>query len=72
MDAFNSLRQRSKVLLVASGLFLLSLSVSLLVFGSNALTSESHLINHAKESVKADLLYSQPGAHGSEEDESGH
>ena len=47
MDAFSALSQSSKVLLVASALFLLSLTISLFAFG------DSFLAEHGQ----ADLMY---------------
>ena len=65
MDAFKSLSQKSKIMIVSSALFLLTLSIGVLVFGSEALTSENSLINGLKGSIQADMLYSTPteGAH---------
>ncbi len=60
MDAFKGLSQRTKIMIVASTLFLLTLSVGVLVFGSDNLTSESSLFEKAKGSVQADMLYSPP------------
>lgn len=60
MDAFKGLSQRTKMMIVASTLFLLTLSVGVLVFGSDNLTSESSLLLKAKGSVQADMLYSTP------------
>ncbi|QQR54825.1 hypothetical protein IPG41_06625 [Candidatus Peregrinibacteria bacterium] len=60
MDAFKALTQRTKMMIVASTLFLLTLSVGVLVFGSDNLTSESSLLEQAKGSVHADMLYSTP------------
>ncbi len=61
MNTFNSLKQRTKLLIVVSGLFLLTFSLGFLVFGHNSLGLESHLIHEASEGVKADLFYSHPG-----------
>ena len=60
MDAFKGLSQRTKLMIVASTLFLLTLSVGVLVFGSDNLTQESSLLEKAKGSVQADMLYSHP------------
>lgn len=65
MDAFKSLSQKSKIMIVSSAMFLLTLSIGVLVFGSEALTSENSLIKGLKGSIQADMLYSTPteGAH---------
>lgn len=60
MDIFTALPQRTKVLIVASSLFLISLSLGLLVFGTNVITQENSLFDSAKNSTKADMLYIQP------------
>lgn len=60
MDAFKSLSQKSKIMIVSSALFLLTLSIGVLVFGSEALTSENSLIKELGGSVQADMLYSRP------------
>lgn len=64
MNTFNSLKQSTKLLIVVSGLFLLSLSAGALVFGHNSLGEESHLIHEASEGLKADLFYSHHGLDG--------
>lgn len=61
MNTYNSLKQKTKLLIVVSGLFLLTMSFGLLVFGHNSLGLESHLIHEASEGVKADLFYAHPG-----------
>lgn len=65
MDAFKGLSQKSKIMIVSSAMFLLTLSIGVLVFGSEALTSENSLIKGLKGSIQADMLYSTPteGAH---------
>lgn len=60
MDVFTSLPQRTKVLIVASSLFLISLSLGLLVFGTNVITHENELLDTAKSVVRADMLYVHP------------
>ena len=60
MDVFTGLKQNTKALIVASALFLLSLSFSLLIFGENVISPANHLIEEAQEAAKADLLYVQP------------
>lgn len=62
MDIFRGLSIRSKLMIVASSLFLLTLSMGLLVFGSNSLTQENSLIDQAKGSAQADMLYVHPEA----------
>ena len=63
MNAFNRLSSMQKVVVVASALFLLSFSLSILVFGENFVTHDHHLMEQVQESVKADMLYSNPEAH---------
>lgn len=63
MDAFTSLSARLKILIVASTLFLASLSMGLLVLGEDTISKESALLQHVKEAAKADLLYVKPGGH---------
>lgn len=60
MNAFKGFTQKTKMMIVASTLFLLTLSVGVLVFGADNLTSETSLLEKAKGSVQADMLYSQP------------
>jgi hypothetical protein len=60
MDVFTSLSQRTKVVIVASALFLLITAVGLLVFGDNIVTDESDLLQQAQGAVRADMLYSHP------------
>lgn len=60
MDAFKSLTQKTKIMIVSSALFLLTLSIGVLVFGSEALTHENSLIKDLKGTVQADMLYSTP------------
>lgn len=60
MDLFNSLSLRSKMLIVASAMFLITLSLGLLVFGTNVITDENALYNTAKSSTRADMLYIHP------------
>lgn len=57
MDVFSSLTQRTKIIVVTSALFLLSMSLSLLVFGGNISSHDAELIHAAKEGIKADMLY---------------
>lgn len=63
MDVFTSLSQRSKIMIVASGLFLLVMATGMLVFGDNILTGESELLQEAQHAVRADMLYSHPESH---------
>ncbi len=60
MDIFKSLSIRTKLMIVASSLFLVTLSIGILVFGSNGLMQENSLIDQASDSSKADMLYVQP------------
>jgi hypothetical protein len=60
MNVFTGLKQNTKVMIVASALFLLSLSFSLLIFGHNVLTPANHLIHEVHEAAKADLLFVRP------------
>lgn len=65
MDTFSSLSQRAKLLIISSTLFIISLSLGFLVFGSNALTHENDLLKAAQHSAKADMLFVDPSAgHG--------
>lgn len=61
MDTFTSLSTKMKVLIVASTLFLVTLSTGILVFGDNIVSHENTLIQEVKSSAKADLLYVDPG-----------
>jgi hypothetical protein len=64
MNIFKSLSIRTKLMIVASSLFLVTLSMGILVFGSNSLMQENSLIDQASDSSKADMLYVQPeGGH---------
>lgn len=64
MDAFTSLSQRMKVLIVACGVFLVTLSMGLMVFGDNYVSdSETEALSKVKGNVRADLLYVHPGEH---------
>ncbi len=60
MDVFHTLSQRTKVMIVASSLFLVTLSLGLLVFGTNSVTHENGLLEQAKNSTRADMLYIHP------------
>jgi hypothetical protein len=61
MDIFKGLSIRTKLMIIASSLFLVTLSMGLLVFGSNGLTQENSLIQQAQTSSQADMLYVHPG-----------
>ncbi len=64
MDAFRRLSLSLKFTIIASGLFLFTLSLGILVFGVEGLSHGNDLIEQAKGSVQADMLYSHPtGAH---------
>lgn len=60
MDAFSTLSQRSKLLIVSCSVFLMTLSIGLLVFGSSVVSDENSLLEKAKNSTRADMLYIHP------------
>lgn len=60
MDVFSTLSQRSKVLIVSCSVFLVTLSLGLLVFGTGAVSDENSLLEKAKNSTRADMLYIHP------------
>lgn len=60
MDVFHTLSQRTKVLIVASSLFLVTITLGLLVFGTNIVSHENALLEQAKNSTRADMLYIHP------------
>lgn len=60
MDVFSTLSQRTKVLIVASSLFLVTITLGLLVFGTNIVSHENALLEQAKNSTRADMLYIHP------------
>lgn len=60
MDLLTSLSQRAKVMIVASALFLLTLSIGLLAFGENVITDENSMIQQAQNASRVDMLYSHP------------
>ncbi|MFA5792408.1 MAG: hypothetical protein WC897_00890 [Candidatus Gracilibacteria bacterium] len=60
MDAFRSLAQRTKILIVLSTLFLFTVSVGVLVFGAENLMPANSLIENASEGAQADMLYVKP------------
>lgn len=60
MDVFSTLSQRTKVLIVASSLFLVTITLGLLVFGTNIVSHENALLEQAKNSTRADMLYVHP------------
>ena len=64
MDVFSTLSQRTKVLIVASSLFLLTITLGLLVFGTNIVSHENDLLEQAKNSTRADMLYIHPTKSG--------
>lgn len=57
MDAFRSLSQKTRILIVLSTLFLFTLSLGVLVFGSDNLMPANSLIENASEGAQADMLY---------------
>ncbi len=60
MDAFTSLSERAKVMIVAGTLFVLTLSIGLIVFGENIFSMESGIMKDLKGSIQADMLYVHP------------
>lgn len=60
MDVFHTLSQRTKVLIVASSLFLVTITLGLLVFGTNIISHDNALLEQAKNSTRADMLYIHP------------
>lgn len=60
MHAFQTLSQRTKILIVASSLFLLTMSLGLLVFGNNLISSDSAMLEQASGATRADMLYVHP------------
>jgi len=57
MDAFRSLSQKTKVLVVLSAMFLFTLSMGVLIFGANNLTPENSFMEQAVSGSRADMLY---------------
>jgi len=57
MDAFRSLSQKTKVLIVLSAMFLFTLSMGVLIFGANNLTPENSFMEQAISGSRADMLY---------------
>jgi hypothetical protein len=65
MNAFAALNYKTRNMIVGGTVFLLVISFSLLIFGENAVSRHhDDLIHQAKESVRADMLYSHPGEGG--------
>ncbi|MFA4814778.1 MAG: hypothetical protein WC924_04840 [Candidatus Gracilibacteria bacterium] len=60
MDVFSTLSQRTKVAIIASSLFLVTITLGLLVFGTNIVSRENALLEKARESTRADMLYIHP------------
>lgn len=60
MDVFHTLSQRTKVLIVASSLFLVTITLGLLVFGTNIISHDNALLEQASNSTRADMLYIHP------------
>lgn len=60
MDVFHTLSQRTKVLIVTSSLFLVTITLGLLVFGTNIISHDNALLEQAKNSTRADMLYIHP------------
>jgi hypothetical protein len=59
MDVFSDLSRKTKLAIVASTLFLLTLSASVLMFGGG-MHMEEELLHHAREATRTDMLYSHP------------
>ena len=57
MNTFKALSIRTRLMVVASGLFLLTLSLGLMVFGQEGLTSENSALEQLHNTVQADMLY---------------
>jgi hypothetical protein len=60
MEPFRRLSQHMKFGIIVSALFLFTLSLGILVFGADGLSQGHELIEQAKGSVQADMLYSHP------------
>ena len=60
MNIFKSLNEQTKVIIVASALFILTLSMGLLIFGDNIVSIDQQIIEDVKNNVKADMLYVNP------------
>lgn len=63
MNALNGLQPKIKRLIVWSSTLMLMLILSFLFFGGNTVSEENDYLHQAKNSVKADMLYTHPGAH---------
>lgn len=70
MDVFSSLSRKTKLAILSSTLFLLTLAFSVLMFGGEMEMDEGTL-DHAREATRADMLYSHPdySLNSSEEDQ---
>ncbi len=60
MDTFKALSQKTKLMIIASSLFLLTLSIGMLVFGQSQLTEENSALQQFHNTVQADMLYVHP------------
>jgi hypothetical protein len=63
MNALNALQPKIKRLIVWSSTLMLTLILSFLFFGGNTISEENAYLKQAKNSVKADMLYTHPGGH---------
>ena len=66
MNAFKSLSLKAKVLVVLSAMFLFTLSMGVLIFGTNNLTPENAFVEQALEGARADMLYNSLPTEGEE------
>lgn len=62
MNIFSNLSQRVKLLIISSSLFIVSLALGFLVFGSNGLSVGHEFMEAAQSAAKADILYFDPQA----------
>ena len=56
--------QHQRVLMAASGFFMFTLCMGLLVFGENQGLVTPDIVHQAAGSVRADMLYVQPSSFG--------
>ncbi len=56
--------RHSRVFMAASGLFLFTLCMGLLIFGENEAFMNPDTLHQAAGAVRADMLYVQPSAFG--------
>ncbi len=72
MDAFTSLSERAKVMIISGSLFVVTLAIGLIVFGENMATMESGIMKDLKGSIHADMLYVHPELDHSGSEEKAH